>query len=158
MILKKELDDRIVVFGMSCAGKTTFSKQLLNHHYYCFDAMFHWHLIESLGLSVTLNLEYIQNKCNQLKFVIDGWNLSDAIGNFFPSNSTVYVVYAPYEQIVKQYRIPVLDFNEFRSMYEKWYQQIDYKKFKARYFYNTGNCFIEKDSDDFLHITQKSSY
>ena len=57
------MNDKIVVFGQSCSGKTTFAKTLTDHEYYCFDALFQWHQIEGLGLSIEDNLKHIQTVC-----------------------------------------------------------------------------------------------
>jgi hypothetical protein len=150
MIYHNELDDRIVIFGMSCAGKTTFAKQLVNHHYYCFDAMFPWHIIETFGMSIESSLRHINESCVAHKFVLDGWHLSDSQGLLLPDDSCVYVIYAPYQQIISQYRVAVYDPEEHRPMFKKWYQDIDYSKFpKVRYFKNQGS-FIETDVTEFL--------
>jgi hypothetical protein len=147
----KTIDARIVTFGMSCVGKTTFAKELLAHSYCCFDALFQWHLIETLGMSVEANLGYVRDKCDELDcFVMDGWTLADQKGQFLPQDTRVYVIYAPYEQILSQYRIPVLDHEEFRPMFKKWYLDIDYDLFPAtRYFLNAGE-FVETTKDDFM--------
>src|SRR5574343_192042 len=115
------LDNKIVVFGMSCSGKTAFAKQLNGYKYYCFDELFHWHDIETLGLSFEANLNYIKELCVEEKFVLDGWYLGDKIGRYLPRDSVVYVVYASYDEIIGQYRVGVLDRNEHRQMYYRWY-------------------------------------
>src|SRR4051812_21762650 len=113
MICLKPSDGRIVVFGQSCVGKTTFAKQLNGHVYHCFDELFHWHLIETFGLSIESNLVHIRNVCQASdKFVLDGWHLSDKDGLFLPAGAVVYVVYAPYDQIISQYRVPVYEHEE----------------------------------------------
>jgi adenylate kinase family enzyme len=150
MVIKKPLDDKIVVFGMSCVGKTTFAKQLADHHYCCFDAMFHWHLLETFGLSISDNLNEIKTGCEWNRFVIDGWHLSDSQGLFLPAEAKVYVVFAPYERIVSQYRAKVYDPEEYRGMYRRWYFDVPYEKLPGvRYFHNAGE-FIECDRDEFL--------
>jgi hypothetical protein len=152
----KELDDKIVIFGMSCSGKTTFAKTLKYHKYICFDEHFQWHLIETLGLSIEANLNHIKKLCNQTKqkYVLDGWHLADRSGDYLPEDSYVYVVWAPYEKITSQYRIPVTDPEEFRSMYTKWYCEVDYQKFpKIRYFENKQD-FIEISSNQFFTYLQ----
>ena len=53
MKLLQPLNKRIVCYGMSCVGKTTFAKQM-HSKYHCFDALFQWHLIEAFGLSIKL--------------------------------------------------------------------------------------------------------
>jgi len=145
------LDNKIVVWGMSCSGKTTFAKQL-DHQYYCFDSMFHWWMIESLGLPVDVNLQDVSKNCVADKYVLDGWTLADEIGEYLPFGARVYVVYAPYEQIVSQYRIPVGDPEEFRSMYSKWYG-INYKSLGARYFRNEGS-FVETSEEEFYSLVR----
>lgn len=137
---------------MSCVGKTTFSKQLIGHHYYCFDAMFQWHVIETLGVSIFSNLELIQKQCCESKFILDGWSLSDKDGFYLPKDSCVYVIYAPYDNILNQYRIPVVHHEEFKLMFNKWYHDVDYDKLPGiRYFLNSGK-FIETDRAHFLTI------
>lgn len=149
-MLVNPVDKRIVVFGMSCAGKTTFSRQLEGHHYYCFDALFHWHLIETLGLSPSHNLLHIKQNCTAEPFVIDGWHLSDVEGRFLPDQATVYVVWAPYERIISQYRVPVIDLNEHRSMYNKWYCGVDYGKWDSTRFIRNDGEFREISRAEFL--------
>lgn len=152
----KALDDKIVVFGMSCSGKTTFSNQLKSHFYFCFDELFKWHLIETLGLSIQSNLLHIKDLCESKKspYVLDGWHLSDQVGEFLPEGAVVYLVWAPYEKIISQYRIPVVNPNEFRPMYKKWYLDIDYKKLPSvRYFKNDGN-FMEISESQFITFSR----
>lgn len=146
-----DFDSRIVVFGMSCVGKTTFAKSIVTHQYFCFDQMFQWHLIESFGLSIVANLQHIKTICESCAdfFVLDGWHLGDQVGRFLPDNASVYVIWAPYEKIISQYRIPVIDPEEFRSMYHRWYCEIDFESLpNVRYFHNNGN-FVEISKDAF---------
>lgn len=143
-------DDRIVIFGMSCSGKTTFAQSFDDREYYCFDALFQWHLIETLGLSIKSNLRYVREHCDSQKFILDGWHLSDKEGNYLPDNSAVYVIWAPYDRIISQYRIPVMHYDEFRDMYHKWYCQVNYSAFpRVRYFENQGN-FLEISAEKFI--------
>lgn len=149
MICQRPLDDRIVLFGQSCVGKTTFASQLTGHHYYCFDALFQWHLVETFGLSIEANLTHVYQTCDAARFVLDGWHLADKQGWFLPPQSKVYVIYAPYERILSQYRVPVTDPEEFRPMFEKWYAGVDYEKLPGtRYFRNDGE-FRETSRQDF---------
>lgn len=135
---------------MSCSGKTTFAKQISGHEYYCFDAFFDWHLIETCGLSITANLEYLQKRCTSDLFVLDGWHLADAEGKYHPPGCTVYVVYTDYDRIIDQYRRPVPNRDEHRPMFKKWYCDIDYSRFpRTRYFWNDGE-FTERSADHFL--------
>jgi len=143
------MHDKIVLFGMSCAGKTTFSKKLINHKYYCFDALFPWHVIETMGLSISENLKNIQSICTNDKFILDGWHLSDKQGLYLPKDAVVYVIWAPYEKIISQYRVPVGDPEEHRNMYKKWYCEINYDQLPSvKYFQNSGD-FIEITKDQF---------
>lgn len=153
-----KLDDKIVIFGQSCVGKTTFASKLLYHHYYCFDAMFHWHDIENFGLSIQSNLKTIKEFCKEDKFVLDGWSLCDKEGVFLPKDAAVYVVYSSYEKIISQYRIEVIDPEEFKMMYEKWYNYVDYTIFgKVRYFLNSGE-FTETNRDKFVSVVEESLF
>jgi len=137
---------------MSCSGKTTFAKKLVDYTYHCFDLYFKWALIEALGVSIQANFQHIQKICNSDKFVLDGWHLADQEGKYLPDNSVVYVIYAKYDQIISQYRVDVLDHEQHRIMYRQWYD-IDYKKLKARYFFNNGEEFTETDYATFRFIT-----
>lgn len=148
------LDDKIVVFGQSCSGKTTFARQL-EHHYYCFDALFEWHTIETLGLSIAANLKHLSKTCTESRYVLDGWNLADKEGKYLPEGTVVYVVYAPYEQIIEQYRIHVNDPDEFRPMFRKWYYEIEYPRLQSRYFANEGT-FIERTEEEFISFLEQS--
>lgn len=145
------LDDKIVVFGMSCSGKTTFSKTLEDHFYYCFDAMFRWELVETLGVSIEANFKKIQQTCTADKFVLDGWHLADKECRFLPEGARVYVVYAPYDQIIEQYRVDVWSHEQHRPMYHRWYKEIDYEKLNARYWKCLGDSlFVEMPVELFL--------
>lgn len=143
-------DDKIVVMGMSCSGKTKFALELRDHHYSCFDALFPWHLIETLGLSIEENLRFISKHFFvEEKSVLDGWHLSDKNCEILPDDVRKYVVYAPYEQIIDQYRVHVQDKDQHHPMFRKWYHEIDYPSLKARYFLNEGQ-FVETLESDFL--------
>lgn len=145
-------DDKIVAMGMSCVGKTTFAKQITNHHYYCFDALFQWHMVETLGLSTKANLRHVSKVCTGERYVLDGWHLSDPTAKLLP-DASVYVVYATYSQIIEQYRIPVRCQEEHWSMFKKWYHEIDYPSLKSRYFLNEGQSdFAETSEGDFLQF------
>lgn len=149
-----QFDDRIVLFGMSCSGKTTLAKTIYTHEYYCFDSLFQWHCIETFGLSITENFKYIQNQCVADKFVLDGWHLADSKGEYLPEGVVVYVVWAPYDHIVSQYRVKVYEHEEHRSMYKKWYLDIDYNRFSGiRYFSNLGK-FEEISQNDFITFSR----
>ncbi len=140
--------EKIVMMGMSCAGKTTFAK-LLEHEYVCFDQHFPWHDIETLGLSTTAALEAIRQYCNSCSdFVLDGWHLGDRDCQMMPE-ACIYVVYAPYERIIAQYRVPVDHPEQHRHMYQKWYS-IKYPS-PCRYWLNDG-YFIEQTEEDFRAI------
>ena len=151
MIYNTPLDDKIVIFGMSCVGKTTFAKSLPNHYYYCFDALFNWHIIESLGLSIDENLKYIQEHCDKGRWVLDGWHLADSSGRFLPVGAKVYVIYADYSTIISQYRIEVHNKLEHWPMFQKWYG-IDYRQFDGVRFFENNGSFIETDYQAFCKI------
>lgn len=156
VICNKPLDDRIVVFGQSCVGKTTFALQLLEHRYYCFDALFQWHLIETLGLSTEANFRHIQSVCDAPRFVLDGWHLADREGRFLPVGAAAYVVYAPYETIISQYRVPVASPTEHLPMFGKWYYEINYDELPGtRYFSNEGE-FVETTREDYVTFLARS--
>lgn len=151
--LLKPFDDKVVLFGQSCSGKTTFSKLLKEHNYYCFDELFQWHMVETLGLSTEANLCHVSNFCTASRYVLDGWHLADKEGRWLP-DASVYVVYATYNQIIEQYRIPVSRQEEHWSMFKKWYHEIDYPSLKSRYFLNEGqgHNFVETSEGDFLQF------
>lgn len=160
IITHRPLDLKIVTWGMSCSGKTTFSKavsQTFGWAYHCFDADFHWHLVETLGLSPSLNLKHVRDLCKEPQYVLDGWHLSDREGALFPEGAAVYVVWAPYETIISQYRIPVGDPDEHREMYRKWYLDVDFSTFPGvRYFRASGFGFVEVTADDFVRLSGRS--
>lgn len=137
---------------MSCAGKTFFSQKLKEHHYYCFDALFEWHIIETFNLNPNKNLEKIKHICKDEKYVLDGWCLSDKDGLYLPVDAKVYVIYSTYENIINQYRTPFEYRDQFLLMYKKWYS-IDYNKINARYFFNQG-VFTETNFSDYYSITK----
>lgn len=147
MKLLEPHSDRIIVWGMSCVGKTTFAKLIIDHEYFCFDAMFNWHLIETLGLSIETGLKHISGICNTVpKFVLDGWNLADKTGSLFPTGVTAYIVYDDYDSIIRRYRVPVENKTQHLPMFCKWY---DIKlSVPVRYFRN-GTDFTETTEDEF---------
>ena len=148
--LLQPLDDRIVVWGQSCVGKTTFAR-LVPHNYLCFDSLFRWHEIEGLGLSCTANLQHIAGLIEaETQCVLDGWHLSDPTVSLIPGGVAVYIVYAPYAQIISQYRVPVDDFEEHRGMFWKWYEK-DFPVFTrtVRFIRNTGKSFLETSWGEF---------
>lgn len=126
-------DDKIVMMGMSGIGKTTFAKSIITHQYICFDALFHWHLIETLNLSTLTNLRQI--KPDSLKFVIDGWHLGDSDGKLLPKEACVYMIYAPFNVI-----------NEKEHMYKRWYRL----RFKKMRFFRRDLGFKETSFTSFL--------
>ena len=157
--LLNPLDNRIVVWGQSCVGKTHFSQLLKTHEYMCFDHLFRWHDIETLGLSCSANLEYIASLMQEHeKCVLDGWHLSDPIGRLIPDGVAIYVLYAPYAQIIEQYRIPVGRFDEHYTMFQKWYE-IDPAAFsnKLRFFRNTAGPIVESSLDMFREFRLSES-
>lgn len=150
------MDDKIVVYGQSCVGKTTFATAIGTHAYYCFDYLFRWHDIETLGLSIEANLRHIRTTCTDPKYVLDGWHLADKEGQLLPPGAAVYVVYAPYKQIISQYRVPVLSEDEHRPMYGRWYCEIDYASLPGiRYFSNEGD-FVERTAEEFTASLERS--
>lgn len=137
--------DKIVTFGMSCSGKTTYARTLSEHHYYCFDQLFDWHLIETLGLSIESNLKEIQQACSIERFVLDGWHLADPEGAYLPSESAVHVIFADYDLIIDQYRVPVKQRNDHFRMFQRWYS-IDYTKFpQVTYIENDGEFKVRNE-------------
>lgn len=146
--------DKVVIWGMSCAGKTTFAKLMTEHQYYCFDALFDWHAIEALGLSMNANFEYIRSKCESNRYVLDGWHLGDKQGKWLPSDVTLYVVYASYDKIIGQYRVPVEHFDQYRHMFRRWYDEIP-SVVPVRFFLNTGR-FVETTPQEFTEFLRRS--
>jgi hypothetical protein len=148
MDLLSPLDEKIIVWGQSCVGKTHFSQQL-DRPYLCFDALFRWHEIETLGFSPTKNLEYISSLMTG-PCVLDGWHLSDPHGGLMPRDAVVYILYAPYRQIIEQYRVPVREYYEHHMMFHRWYK-IEPTAFqnKLRYVRNTVGSFIETTYEQF---------
>lgn len=148
--------ERIVTFGQSCVGKTTFAKQLSTHSYCCFDALFNWHMLAALGLSYERALEHVGSQCTG-KFVLDGWHLADPTGSLLPTNTTIYVIYADYAQIIKQYRVQVDYFEQYRDMFHKWYYEIDYPSLPCRYFRSMGEgLFKEEDIKEFTVFLERN--
>jgi len=143
--LLKPYDDRIVLFGMSCVGKTTMAGLMTDHTYFCFDAMFNWHLIETLGLSIEANLRYVSEICDAApNFVLDGWHLSDKTGSLLPKNTVIYVLYDDYDSIIRRYRVSVQDKMQHLPMFLKWY---DLKlETPVRFFKNNMSEIRETES------------
>ena len=136
---------------MSCSGKTYFAN-LLEHQYFCFDAIFPWHQIETLGLSTSAALENVSKKMSD-RCIVDGWHLSDIEGKHFPEGTTRYVIYCSYKQIIDQYRVEVVQFMQHFHMYEKWYP-VDFKG-ETRYFRNNSD-FVETSKEEYLRVVDMS--
>ena len=153
MDLFHEHADRIVIMGCSCVGKTTMAQQIQERPYVCFDALYPWHHIETLGLSLSAAMSHVRDQCEQFPtFVLDGWNLCDVEGEYFPEDVCVYVLYASYQQVVSQYRVPVDFYEQHRHMFDKWYG-IPYENYpNVRYFENNWGSFRECFIDDFRHF------
>jgi hypothetical protein len=150
--LLEDHSPRVVMWGMSCAGKTTFAKLLTEHQYFCFDAMFNWHLIETLGLSIDTNLEHVASSCEVYeKFVIDGWHLADKEGSLLPSGVTAYVVYDDYDSIIRRYRVPVQNKTQHMPMFIKWYNLS--LTCPIRFFKNHGTI-VETTSAEFIDLLE----
>lgn len=132
----KPVDNKIIVLGQSCSGKTTFAK-LLENHYYCFDALFPWHIIETFNLSIIKALEDINLQCKENCYVLDGWHTADLNCDLTPKDSNLYVVYTEYNNIVKNFPREI-NHKELIYMFKKWYS---FDKTNARYFYNNGDFF-----------------
>lgn len=138
-------------------GKTTYAQTLKDHVSYCFDALFPWNDIETFGLSTEEGLRHVRESCIGPKFVLDGWHLSDSTGEFFPPDAEVHVVYAPYDQIISQYRVPVEEHDQHRPMFRKWYHDIKYPSFQSSNFIrNEGHSFIETSLEDFLTFLEQN--
>lgn len=142
--------DKVVLWGMSCVGKTTFGQQMNDHRYLCFDALFDWYSIETLGLSTSTSLAGIADiMSKEEKIVLDGWHLGDIEGAYLPGDSTVYVLYADYERVINQYRIDVRHPEEHRHMFKRWYYEVPYERFpRVRYWENLGE-FTEREAEEF---------
>ena len=154
----KDHADGIVLFGMSCSGKTTFANAITSHRYFCFDAIFHWHEIETLGLSTSEGLKTVTEtvETSGERWIVDGWHLADANCRCVPCESSVYVIYAHYDQIINQYRVPVGSADEHLGMYRKWYSPANFAGlYGLRYFFNDGSSFIETDTDEFYRVTSQ---
>lgn len=153
IVTKNNHSPRIVIWGMSCVGKTTMAGLMNDHVYFCFDSMFNWHEIETLGLSINTNLKNIRNTCDPLQnFVIDGWHLADKQGLLFPKDTTVYVLYDDYDSIINRYRVNVDDRMQHMPMYRKWYD-IELSV-PIRYFKNNMESIIETDVIEFQKTFQ----
>lgn len=144
IINKTALDDRFLILGMSCVGKSTFAS-LCQHKTICFDRWFPWHEIETLGLSLSAGLNRVVSKCEG-SFVLDGWHLFDLNLEQIPNNCSVYMLGSTYGHIISQYRVNVKDYNQHAIMYWKWYT--NFKKPADRFFWNNGD-FIEIESKEF---------
>lgn len=117
---------RIVVFGMSQVGKTTYAKSL-DLPYACFDYMFPWPLVESFpDLSINEALKNVVTlTCRSDNFVLDGWHLADIQGDLLPRDCEIHVLYDHHQNIIDRYSVPVVSLDNHREMYKKWYGDIN---------------------------------
>ena len=153
-------DDKIVIMGMSCVGKTEFAKRISinGHAHVCFDASFPWHSVETLNFSTRDAIRHVSEQCVFQKFVLDGWHLSDLVGSNSPNESVVYLLYAEYYRIIDQYRVHVLDREQHWTMFKKWYLDFDYSTLpRVRYWENTGD-FKERSREDFIAFCSSQSH
>lgn len=148
------LDDKIVLYGMSCSGKTTFATNVKGHRYICFDEFFPWHDIETLGISAKQYLIKIRDMLSD-KCILDGWHLSDKNFNLLSKEIKVYAVYSEYDFIVNNYRGKINGPLAYENMYDLWYTR-DLKVDK--YIRNKGNCFIETSFDEYLEIINMTKH
>ena len=147
------LPQRIVIFGQSCSGKTTFARSLPVHEHVEFDRYFPWHVYEAFGGDHRRLLAEVLTHCPPAPHALDGWHLSDAGGECLPSGHSVVCVYCDYERLVSQYRIPVSDPEEFRRMHTRWYREVDYAALPGvRFFRNGGSSFDEMSPAEFFEV------
>jgi hypothetical protein len=101
-----------------------------------------------LGLSPSANLEYISTLDFDEPFVLDGWHLSDPVGELMPPNVCVYVIYADYDLVIDRYRVPVRQRSDHWSMFKTWYGA-DFTVFpRVRYIRNQAS-FAETTAAEF---------
>ena len=117
---------KVILWGMSCVGKTTYAKSL-DLPYFCFDYLFPWNLVESFpDLSMD---EAIKNTIRTLSkessYVLDGWHLSDIKGTLLPEDCEIHVLYDHHQNIIDRYRVPVVALDGHKEMYKKWYSNIE---------------------------------
>jgi len=119
---------KVVVFGMSCVGKTTYAKSL-GLPYFCFDYLFPWDLIETFPeITIDKALKNVIFQCEkENSYVLDGWHLADLEGNFIPEDCEIHILYDSHKNIIDRYRTPVISSDQHFSMYKKWYWNIDEK-------------------------------
>lgn len=150
--LLKPIDDKIVLLGMSCVGKTKMAESLLSHKYYCFDALFPWHVLETIGGSIKRSL--LDIKPSETKFVLDGWHNSDLRCKLTPKESVPYLIYADYSFILSNYRVPISGPQAFFNMYQIWYKA-EFAK-NTRFIKNTGS-FSETSKEEFIETINTQS-
>jgi hypothetical protein len=115
---------KIVVFGMSQVGKTTYAKSL-DIPYYCFDYLFPWALVESFpDLSIDEALKHTLIDLPE-HYVLDGWHLADIQGDLLPEDCEIHVLYDHHQNIIDRYSVPVVALDNHREMYKKWYGNIN---------------------------------
>lgn len=143
-MLNAHLDKKVVLWGQSCVGKTTFARTMPNK-YLCFDYLYPWHIVESFpDTSIPDVLDHIKQLCeHEESYVLDGWNLADTEGKYLPDGSTVYVIYDSIDNILQRYRVDVIAKDEHREMWRKWYL-VDFSRFpRVRYFHHTKETDYE---------------
>lgn len=153
-MLRQDHSSRVLLWGMSCAGKTTFAQTMTEHAYMCFDALFNWHLIETVCLPIDTQLKHISALCDMHpKFVIDGWHLSDKRCELSPPDTTAYVIYDDYESIIRRYRVPVSTHMEHFHMFKRWY---DLELSIPVRFFKNGDIITETDFGQFKLLLERN--
>ncbi len=145
------LDDKLVLMGMSCVGKTSMAHELKTHQYYSFDAQFKYGL-KVPGISRKKNWQLILDRCTENKFVLDNWSTEDVLGKTiyhkYP-DACICVVFDRYQDILRRYRVPVTGKDAHYKMYEKMYCEIPFEDYqRVRYFrWDQGNYveYLEKE-------------
>jgi hypothetical protein len=147
MNLLKPLDDKIVLMGMSCVGKTTLGQKLKSEGrtLYHFDPQYNYKLAGMVGFSPRKNLKKIIQNCPADQFVLDNWSTEDKQGALLYEEcpeACICVVFDTYPNILARYRCDVKGEDGFYMMYEKMYCKVPFEEYpRVR--------FLKVESEDY---------
>lgn len=147
--LLSPLDDKLVLMGMSCVGKTTLASSLVREGYvlHSFDYRYKYHLSGLPGVGKRRQWEKIIGDCVEPRFVLDNWTTEDRLGGILFDkcpDACLVVLFAGLADILKRYRVPVKGKDAHKTMYDKIYRSTPFEEYpKVRFVEVVGGRYLE---------------
>lgn len=149
---------KIALMGMSCVGKTTYAKTLPNT-YISFDDKFAYNLSLHTDYNIAYNLNKITSICGS-NFVLDNWAFYDIDGKIFYKafpDGVMYLLYAPYNDILKRYRVKIHGPDAFRMMYTNMYLKKDFTKYQNIKYIKVDSTYTMTSYEQFKNTVESSN-